>query len=114
MLGVVVLLVLALVAIGIWIWTRKRFFIYFVKTNKYLEAQKIGDVEGSPVYAVEEGGYCKMVNAKGEVRWFQGKIADFDASKWKDYKTSDNLKLRECPLWCKSGCDENGACVSNP
>lgn len=94
------------------IFQNKKYYLYgpWVKYNlEYIPVTKIDKVGNKTVYLSEDDGFTKMVNEDGQGKYYNGKIKDFDPTKWTTYNdAADNYKLRMCNSNCNSGCNSDG------
>jgi len=57
--------------------------------------QAVRDLNGTKIYMIQEGGYTKMVSAKGEAKYYKGNISEFSQSMWVYSKPADgNYKIK--------------------
>lgn len=70
-----------------------------------VKAQKTNPADGSTIYLVEDQQYTKMVDSKGNARYYVGTIADFDMSKWNTGGVADGkYMLKQCPAGATTMC----------
>ena len=86
--------------------------------TSFRKVGKINKVGQENVYLVEDVGMTKMVSESGVGKYYEGKIQDFDSSKWDTYNKvpEKSYILRVCPANCTNGCsgDNNKVCSSSP
>ena len=57
--------------------------------------QAVRDLKGTKIYMIQEGGYTKMVSAKGEAKYYKGNISEFSQSMWVYSKPANgNYKIK--------------------
>jgi hypothetical protein len=57
--------------------------------------EKLND--GSTVYIAQQGPHVKMVTNKGEAKYFEGKLQNFDKNSWNSYNIVDNKNYMYSP-----------------
>lgn len=82
------------------------YFIYGEWVGPTLVQRKvINPVDRSTIYMVEDMQHTKMVDSRGQARYYVGKIADLDVQKWSEYGVADGkYLLKQCPAGALTIC----------
>lgn len=93
----------------------RRFFMFGPWIGSMKPVDRTSQVGANTIYMIQDGKHVKMVDDKGEARYYEGSIDQFDGSRWSTYTNANkNYILRECPMECDIGCDENKKCLLPP
>jgi hypothetical protein len=90
----------------------RRFFMFGPWIGSMKPVDRISREGANTIYMIQDGKHVKMVNNLGEARFYEGSLDQFSSSRWNTYTNANkNYILRECPMECEKGCDENKRCL---